>query len=166
MKGLIITSILFVSSLTIVESTDRIEFNHPEICLDQIEIRGKGNGQIDHMDELIEAIIFVESSGREDAIGDAHLGKASVGCIQIRPIMVREVNRILKKSGKALRYRLKDRYSCEKSKAMFMVWHNAYHRDSSFEKIARNWNGGPQGYKKPSTEGYWAKIKTYAKATL
>ena len=48
------------------------------------------------VDLLLEAIIQVESRGKEDCIGDKHLGKPSIGVLQIRPIMVREVNRILK----------------------------------------------------------------------
>ena len=46
-------------------------------------------------DILLEAIIVVESNGNDSCIGDRKLGRPSVGCLQIRPIMVREVNRIL-----------------------------------------------------------------------
>jgi hypothetical protein len=49
---------------------------------------------------------------------------------------------------------------------MFNVWANAYHLNSSFEKMARNWNGGPKGYKKTATVHYWAKIAKYAKQNL
>ena len=57
------------------------------------------NGKIDNREELIEAMAFVESGGNPATIGDINLGTPSVGLLQIRPIMVREVNRILRKQG-------------------------------------------------------------------
>ena len=47
--------------------------------------------------DLVSALILVESRGNDSAIGDRHLvGEEAVGALQIRPIMVREVNRILR----------------------------------------------------------------------
>lgn len=140
-----------------------------EMCIDdgdEILLRSKRNGRIDNLDELILAIIHIESGGDPFAIGDSHMGAPSVGCMQIRPIMVREVNAITEKSGSNMKWVMRDRQSRDKSIAIFQTWVRAHHKNSSFEKIARNWNGGPQGYKKPSTEGYWTKIETYAKANL
>ena len=108
---------------------------------------------------LVDALIYVESRGNDSAIGDRHLGKPSIGCLQIRPIMVREVNRILKRKKKDLRYRMEDRFSREKSIEMFMVWKDYYHDSDNFEEIARTWNGGPKGMKNKKTLGYWAKVK-------
>lgn len=131
-----------------------------------VQLESNKNGCIDSRDELIAAIIHVESTGNSDAVGDTHLDVPSIGCMQIRPIMVREVNRILKKSGSEKRFKLKDRKDRDKSIEMFNIWADAYHGDSSFEKMARNWNGGPKGYKKPRTEEYWAKVNAYAEANL
>ena len=111
------------------------------------------------IDNLIDALIYVESRGNDSAVGDRHLGRPSVGCLQIRPIMVREVNRILKRKKSDLRYTNKDRFSREKSIEMFMVWKNHYHKSSSTEKIARTWNGGPRGMKANKTLHYWSKVK-------
>ena len=111
------------------------------------------------IDRLIEALIFVESRGIEDAVGDTHLGAPSIGVLQIRPIMVREVNRILKKRGSEMRFKLKDRFSREKSIWMFMIWKDYHHPNDGFEKIARNWNGGPNGYRFKRTEYYWNKVR-------
>lgn len=111
------------------------------------------------VDDLIQALIQVESRGNDSAIGDRHLGEPSIGVLQLRPIMVREVNRILKKQKSEKRYKLKDRFSREKSIEMFMVWKNYHHPEGGFETIARNWNGGPRGYKSPKTECYWAKVQ-------
>ena len=81
-------------------------------------------------------------------------------------IMVREVNRILKKQGLDKRFKNSDRSSGEKSIEMFNIWANAYHLNSSYEKMARNWNGGPKGYKKSSTAHYWKKVKNYVTLNL
>lgn len=115
--------------------------------------------KIDTTFKLVEALIQVESRGNEKAIGDTNLGEPSVGVLQIRPIMVREVNRILKRTGSEKRYKKKDRFSREKSIEMFMVWKNYHHPEGGFETIARNWNGGPRGYKNKRTEYYWAKVQ-------
>ena len=108
---------------------------------------------------LIDALIQVESQGNDSAVGDRHLAEPSVGVLQLRPIMVREVNRILKRQSQDKRYKLKDRFSREKSIEMFMIWKNYHHPDGGFETIARNWNGGPRGYKNKRTEHYWAKVQ-------
>lgn len=101
--------------------------------------------------KLIAAIIYVESRGdsmahnkREDA----------VGVLQIRPIMLREVNRLLGYD----KYNLEDRWSKAKSIEMFEVIRE-HTTNPTDEKLARNWNGGWNGYKKPSTLKYWNKVK-------
>ncbi len=124
------------------------------------------NGKIDNREELIEAMAFVESGGNPATIGDINLGTPSVGLLQIRPIMVREVNRILRKQGLDKRFKNSDRKSGDKSIEMFNIWADAYHLDSSYEKMARNWNGGPKGYKKSATSHYWKKVQNYVTLNL
>ena len=104
---------------------------------------------------LVDAMIHVESRGDSTAIGD---GGRAVGVLQIHPVMVREVNRILGKNGSDVRYTYDDRYSVEKSKEMFYVWKGYYHPNSSYEKIARCWNGGTNGYIFYCTHRYWRKV--------
>ena len=117
--------------------------------------------ETDSLDILIDAMIQVESRGNDKAVGDTHLESPSVGCLQIRPIMVEEVNRILKLCKDETRYALDDRYSRDKSITMFRIWKSYHHAKSSLEKIARCWNGGPQGHKNPSTLSYWNKVQAY-----
>jgi len=62
---------------------------------------------------FVDALIFVESRGNENAVGD----KNDVGILQITPIYVKEVNRIL---GETVYY-LEDRYDKEKSLEMFEI---------------------------------------------
>ena len=114
---------------------------------------------IQPLDTLVIALIHVESRGKEDAIGDTHLGSPSVGVLQIRPIMVREINRILKKKKSSKRFKLKDRFDREKSIEMFTIWREYYHDGDDYEKVARNWNGGPRGFKISATRKYWKKVK-------
>ncbi len=124
------------------------------------------NGKIDNREELIEAMAFIESGGNPATIGDVNLGTPSVGLLQIRPIMVREVNRILRKQGLDKRFKNSDRKSGDKSIEMFNIWADAYHLNSSYEKMARNWNGGPKGYKKTATAHYWTKVQNYVTLNL
>ena len=103
-------------------------------------------------DRLIEAIIHVESRGDSMAY---NAGEDAVGVLQIRPIMMREVNRLLGYN----KYTLDDRWSKSKSIEMFNVIKD-HTTNPTNEILARNWNGGWSGYKKKSTLKYWQKVKT------
>ena len=105
---------------------------------------------------LVDALILVESAGNPNAFNKK---ENAAGCLQIRPVMVREVNRILRKQNNDKRFTKEDRWDCGLSKEMFYIWRNYHHEDSSDEVIARCWNGGPRGWKKKSTQHYWAKVK-------
>ena len=113
-------------------------------------------GSIVHTQQinLIQSVIMVESSDNDSA---HNLSEDAVGCLQIRPIMVREVNRLLKRRGNNRRYTLKDRWNRVKSIEMFLVFNKNV---SNFEEQCRRWNGGPNGMNKPSTRKYWKKVKT------
>ena len=106
-------------------------------------------------DYLIEAIMMVESGGDSLAYNSS---EDAVGCLQIRPIMVREINRLLGKDS----FKLKDRWSKAKSIEMFNVL-RSHTNNPTNEKLARNWNGGYTGHKKQSTIKYWNKVKKQIK---
>jgi hypothetical protein len=118
---------------------------------DEKVVSSKTQTIIPEIDPLIEAIIYVESRG--DTLAYNTLEDAA-GCLQIRPIMVREVNRLLKVDS----YKLVDRWSRAKSIEMFNVI-RSHTKNPTNEKLARNWNGGWNGHKKQSTQGYWKKVK-------
>lgn len=106
-------------------------------------------------DDLIAAIIHVESSGDDNAVGDG--GKA-VGAFQIWPVMLKDCNRIVGEE----RWTNEDRTDRAKSRAMFLAYSRHYakhHADWSNEGIARRWNSGPKGHTKQVSEKYWAKVK-------
>lgn len=105
----------------------------------------------DSLSILIEGMIQVESRGNECAYNRR---EDAVGCLQIRPIMVREVNRLL---GSEV-YTMNDRWDCDKSVDMLMVIVEKHHKDLDYESIARCWNGGPRGMRMESTKTYWKKV--------
>lgn len=115
--------------------------------------------EVDPIEPLINALIQVESRGNSQAIGDTHLDSPSIGLLQIRPIMVREVNRILKLKGTDYKYKLSDRKDSTKSVEMFYIWYEFHHKDDDFEVVSRCWNGGGRGHLNPKTEKYWAKVQ-------
>lgn len=113
-------------------------------------------------DVLYSSIVWVESKG--DA--NAKSKDGSVGIVQIKPVMVREVNRICKIQGLDKKFTLADRKNPEKSAEMFWIYQEFYNpeinRDSlskeDMELMARKWNGGPNGHKKKATRKYWRKV--------
>ncbi len=100
-------------------------------------------------DNLVEAIIWVESRGDTLAYNKS---EEALGCLQIRPIMLREVNRILGYN----KFKLSDRTSRSKSIEMFNVIRGHINNPTD-ERIARTWNGG-YNYGE-STLKYWNKVK-------
>lgn len=109
---------------------------------------------VDSLNTLIAGMIQVESMGNECAYNRK---EDAVGCLQIRPIMVMEVNRLL---GSEV-YTMNDRWDCDKSVDMLMVIVEKHHKDLDYESIARCWNGGPRGMSKESTKSYWMKVKSH-----
>ncbi len=108
-------------------------------------------GVVRSIPNLIDAIIYVESRGDVKA---HNILEDAVGCLQIRPIMLREVNRLLGYN----KYKLEDRWNKAKSIEMFNII-KQHTTNPTNEKLARNWNGGWNGYKKQSTLKYWQKVK-------
>jgi len=124
-------------------------------CLMSVSLYGS-NDTFPPLEFFVDALIQVESRGDSTAVGDG--GKA-VGVLQIHPIMVREVNRILNKQGSDKRYEYEDRWSVRSSIEMFHIWRKYYHSNSSYEVMARSWNGGPGGPYSRYTLCYWKKVK-------
>ena len=105
---------------------------------------------------LIEAMIWVESRDNDSAYNKR---EDAVGCLQIRPIMLRECNRILELQNVEKRYTLQDRWSRTKSVQIFYVVNNYHHENATYEEIARAWNGGPNWAQKGGTKRYWNKVQ-------
>lgn len=109
--------------------------------------------------DLYEAIAYVESRGIDCAVGDN--GRA-VGRYQLHKIYVDDVNRIAKTN-----YTYTDRLDAEKSLSMVKIYLDYYGKrytrltgkPVTDEVKARIHNGGPDGFRKQSTSGYWEKVK-------
>lgn len=104
---------------------------------------------------LISALIIVESSGNDLAIGDH--GKA-IGALQIHKEVVLDVNRITGSS-----YRHQDMTNRVQARAVCEAYLRHYGRGATPEQLARRWNGGPAGDRKQATEAYWQKVKKHLK---
>jgi hypothetical protein len=102
----------------------------------------------------------VESGGGNGWIGDKNLAQHAYGCLQIRQPVVDDYNRWCKTSYKA--------EDCLNNRELSIKICLAYldhyatrsriGREPTDEDRARIWNGGPSGWKRPSTEAYWRKV--------
>jgi len=115
---------------------------------------------------ILPLLAQVESNNDPHAVGD---GGQAVGLLQIHPVMVRDVNRILGTK----RYTLKDRLSPRRSGEMAVVYLSHYGRraiskartrEAKLIILARQWNGGPRGHKKQATKCYGEKVRRLYRA--
>jgi len=109
--------------------------------------------------ELINALIMVESNGKDDAVGDN--GNA-IGCLQIWEIYWFDATERSNIGGK-----YSDCYTRAYAVRIFDAYMKRYAREAwtnpakfDAEKVARIHNGGPKGYRKTATEKYWKKVLT------
>jgi len=114
---------------------------------------------------LIAALIAVESGGDNKATGDK--GQA-VGCLQIHPIFVEDVNLIL---GEKF-YFDTDRVDRMKSMEMARIWLIYYSarfemnegRRPTYQELALMYNRGPTGFRRMEQKDYdldpyWIKVE-------
>ena len=105
---------------------------------------------------LISALIIVESSGNDLAIGDN--GRA-LGPLQIHRGVVQDVNRITGSN-----YQWQQMTNRVQARAVCEAYLQHYGKGCTTEQLARKWNGGgPAGDRKSATEAYWAKVKKHLK---
>jgi hypothetical protein len=106
---------------------------------------------------LISALIIVESSGNDQAIGDN--GRA-LGPLQIHRGVVQDVNRI---TGSHYRHsemtnRVAARAVCE-AYLKHYVTEKRIGRKPTVADFAKVWNSGPAGFKKTCSNKYAAKVE-------
>ena len=121
-------------------------------------IKAKKSPQFD-WNPVINAIIEVESEGNPNAVDKS--GK-SCGSMQITPILVKECNRILSLRKSSKRYSMKDRFSVNKSKEMFLLYQSFYNPQNAVELAIRSWNGG-MNFTKRGTQRYYNKVMSKMK---
>ena len=108
--------------------------------------------------ELVQALIQVESSGKDDAVGD---NGSAIGCLQIwKPYWFDATER----SNIGGKYT--DCFKRDYAVRIFDAYMKRYAREAwtnpnkfDAEKVARIHNGGPKGYKKTATVKYWKKVQ-------
>lgn len=105
-----------------------------------------------HKEMVINKIIQIESEGNPNAVGDSG---SAIGLLQIRPIMVKEVNRLLGEQ----RYTLEDRWCPKKSVEIFKDYQNIVNPEWDEELAAKRWNGGIRGGRNPKTIKYYKKYQ-------
>lgn len=109
--------------------------------------------------KLIAALIQVESSGRDHVTG---AGGKAIGALQIHVEMVHDVNRLCGTSytHKEMSDRAKAVDVCKK----YLAYYGSEKRlgkKPTLQDYARIWNGGPSGWKRKATQGYWAKVRRH-----
>ena len=105
-----------------------------------------------NLTNLISALMIVESSNNDLAIGDQ--GRA-IGCLQIHRGVVQDVNRFT-----GSHYRWESMTNRAQARAVCEAYLRHYGKGKSTEEQARIWNGGPQGHKKKTaTQAYWLKVQ-------
>ena len=106
---------------------------------------------------LIMALIQVESSGNDLAVGD---GGAAYGCLQMHSAYVQDAAEYANKD-----WVHEDAFDRETSIDIFIAYMSRYATEErlgrrvSIEDIARIHNGGPNGWKKSATDAYWNKVR-------
>ena len=103
------------------------------------------------LSNLISALIIVESSGNDLAIGDQ--GRA-IGCLQIHRAVVLDVNRFTGSN-----YRWEAMTNRAQARAVCQAYLTHYGRGATTEQLARRWNGGPTGDRKTATMAYWRRVQ-------
>jgi hypothetical protein len=106
---------------------------------------------------LLLAMIQVESSGNDNAIGD---NGASWGCLQLQAAYVQDASEFANQP-----WTHEDAFDRETAMAITMAYMARYAdkdrigRPVTAEDVARIHNGGPGGWKKQSTKKYWLKVQ-------
>jgi len=101
-------------------------------------------------DTLLRAIIQVESKGRPDAV---NWKENALGLLQIRDVMLVEINRILEEQGKDTRYTHRDCLDSTKSIKMYYLVMDYYNPSYDVFKGCTVWNGRSAKHK------YYYKVK-------
>jgi hypothetical protein len=108
-----------------------------------------------NLNNLITALMIVESSGNDQAIGDN--GRA-LGPLQIHRGVVQDVNRITGSN-----YQWQQMTNRAQARAVCEAYLKHYGRGATTEQLARRWNGGPTGDRKTATLAYWRRIQKVIK---
>lgn len=142
-KGYVLMVVLVLSTVRFGEYAiiaDLPSIIHREDC--KIESKRREN--------IVKVLMKVESGNNNTAKNGS-----SKGILQIRPIMIREVNNIV---GYNM-FSLNDRFDEKKSEEIFRIFTDYHTPDWDLELVARRWNGGHDGENKIETLPYYHRVK-------
>jgi len=151
--------ILIILPINFQLKTKKIKksYNYVSYCqLKPIKIKYKKF----NYDKIIKKLIIIETNGNTNLIGD---NGTALGLLQIRPIAIKDCNRINKTSFKhsdALDS-LKATKICKLIlKSGVKLYKKKHDSLPNEEQVVRMWNGGIyKGYTYTSTKKYWKKYK-------
>ena len=98
---------------------------------------------------LLSALIQIESGGNDLAKGR----HGELGALQIKPILVRDINRIM-----GTHYAHQQVTNRAISTFIAQSYLSHYGKNLSDESLARIWQGGPNGPRKSSTRAYARRV--------
>ena len=98
---------------------------------------------------LLSALIQIESGGNDLARGK----HGELGALQIKPILVRDVNRIM-----GTHYAHAQVTNRAVSIAIASAYLAHYGKNLTDESLARIWQGGPSGHRRASTLSYARRV--------
>ena len=115
-------------------------------------------------DSLLNTLITIESNGDSTKIGKS----GELGVLQIKQCVIDDVNNFVeKKKTYTIEDVLDEKKAREICKKYLTYW--AYINPKSPHKLGKKvnneilskiWNGGPNGWKKSSTNDYWLNVKS------
>jgi hypothetical protein len=116
-------------------------------------------------DALWSATVAVESGGDPCAYNTT---SGATGIAQIRAICLADCNRIAQRQGLDVRFTPGDRWDPQESRRMWVLYLGYYGaryaaetgEPPTEEVYARIWKGGPTGWRKTSTAGYWERVRS------
>jgi len=112
---------------------------------------------------FLVVLIAIESGGDPSEVGDTHLRNKAYGVCQIRQPYLDDVNRIMGTDVTMDEVRRSESVSRWCVVSYLRHYGNRYtsitSRSLDMEVAARMHNGGPDGWKKSSTDRYWMKFQ-------
>jgi hypothetical protein len=104
---------------------------------------------------LLDALIAVESNGRDDAVGDA--GRA-LGALQVWRVYWSDAVEHAPAIGGEYRDVATREYAERVVVAYWLRYSASAVRDGDLQRLARVHNGGPRGHRRQATVAYWQRV--------
>lgn len=125
---------LIIVSSCEINSYQPNDFNNEKADALKQEIKQEIKKEPSEWDVFVEALIFIESSGNPFAVGKTN----DLGILQITPIYVEDVNRILGEE----KFTLDCRVDIDKSLEMFEIYQSYYNPDKDINRAIKLHNPG------------------------